>query len=89
MLQKSGHIRDLVCQLRIELLPGIRFSDGTWQRSIVYVADFNYLEMQSPTHWVNIIEDKKGHKTKDYLIKMKMLLYKIAKGEIVGKFIET
>jgi len=89
MFQKSGHIQGLERQFRIELLPGVRLGDGTYQRPIVYVADFYYLEKKSPSHWVRVLEDKKGHRTKDYLLKKKMLLYKIASGEIAATFIET
>ena len=95
MLQKAGMIRNLERQVRIELQPkfvtaGDLVDGKVTIRAIVYVADFVYLDHGiKADHWEYVIEDKKGHKTKDYFLKKKMLLYKIAKGEIVGKFVET
>ena len=97
MLQKAGVIRNLERQVRFELQPKFVTMEADTIKPIVYVADFVYeqqtnfslIDKTSIDFWVKIIEDRKGFRTKEFLLKKKMLLYKIAKGEIVGKFIET
>lgn len=105
MLTKAGKIRDLKRQVRIVLQPKFKTAgdilDGTVSiRAIEYVADFTYEEWKDktgftldgrviPPFWQFMIEDRKGMRTKDYILKKKMLLYKIATGEIIGKFVES
>jgi hypothetical protein len=49
------------------------------ERKIDYIADFVYVQ-----DGVTVIEDSKGHKTKDYIIKRKLLKNKYCRE---GKFI--
>lgn len=70
IMQRAGLITDLQRQVRFELQPAFTHN-GEKQRAIYYVADFVY--------WQNgkqIIEDAKGYKTREYMIKKKMMLYK-------------
>ena len=98
MLEKAGEIRDLKLQVRIELQPGFKPVGSPAIRAIVYVADFTYSTKAKNEIggwflgdfvWSPVIEDHKGHKTKDYLLKKKMLLYLIYTGRLAAKFLET
>jgi len=62
-------ITDLELQPEFVLQEGFRHC-GKWYRPIKYRADFKYKNKLGNT----IIEDTKGHRTKEYLIKKKMLL---------------
>lgn len=64
-MQKAGIIRDLKLQVRFELLP---YQRQFKERSVVYVADFVYIASDG----VKVVEDTKGFKTKDYIIKRKL-----------------
>jgi hypothetical protein len=78
MLQKAGVIEHLRCQVEFELIPAqhelIR-KDGKLkkgkllERKCVYKADFVYFE-----NGQIVVEDVKGMKTKDYIIKRKLML---------------
>lgn len=82
ILEKKGVISDLQEQVRYELIPtqymhyqeqGARKminKKKLLERSICYVADFQYIREGEL-----IIEDAKGVKTKDYIIKRKLMLY--------------
>lgn len=70
MLQKSGVISDLQRQVEFTLIP-TQYIDGKCvERACKYKADFVYTEDGK-----RIVEDVKGQKTKDYIIKRKMMLY--------------
>lgn len=72
MLQKSGEISGLRCQVKYVLLPAQR-DPGTGkviERECAYVADFVY-QKGSET----VVEDTKGFRTKDYILKRKMMLW--------------
>lgn len=68
--QELGQISDLELQPSFTLQEKFK-RDGKTYRPIVYVADFRYVENGKV-----IVEDVKGFKTKDYILKKKMLLYK-------------
>lgn len=65
LLAKMGKISDLREQVRIELIPK---QDG--ERSVNWIADFVYTE-----DGVEVWEDCKGFRTKDYVIKRKLILW--------------
>lgn len=69
-LEDLGVIKDLKLQVKFELQPSYKYQDKTI-RSINYYADFTYIQNDKL-----IVEDTKGFKTKEYLLKKKMLLYK-------------
>lgn len=72
LLRQAGEIVDFELQPEFELQPGYRDKHGNWVRPIVYRADFRVTYADGR---VEVI-DTKGHRTKDYLIKRKMLLYR-------------
>lgn len=85
LLESAGKIFNLKSQVHIELFPAFTY-EGKKIRSIVYVADFTY----NDPFGIHVIEDSKGFKTKEYLLKKKLLLYKIASGEFHDTiFLET
>ena len=45
------------------------------ERAVKYIADFVYDEQQADGSYKHIVEDCKGRKTKDYIIKRKLMLY--------------
>lgn len=69
LLERAGEISGLERQVPFELIPEQTRSDGKKERSIVYIADFIY--------WMDghmIVEDVKGLKTKEYILKRKLML---------------
>ena len=71
LLEKSGVIKDLKRQVRFEIIPSQRGEDGkVAERAVTYVADFVYFEDGKL-----VVEDTKGYRTKDYIIKRKLMLY--------------
>lgn len=85
LLQKAGEITELRRQVEYELIPaqyetyerygkdGKRLKDGVrlLERKVTYVADFVYTITETGE---NIVEDAKGVRTKDYIIKRKLML---------------
>lgn len=73
-LERAGVISDLERQVRFELIPSQKIKvDGkteTAERPVSYVADFVYFE-----NGEKIVEDTKGVRTKDYIIKRKLMLF--------------
>lgn len=86
LLQKAGEIVELQRQVSYELIPnqyetferyskkGERLKDGTKlvERKVEYVADFVYHNAKTGEI---IVEDTKGVRTKDYIIKRKLMLF--------------
>lgn len=87
LLEKVGKIKNLRFQVAYELIPAQyetfeRYSDKTGKRlkdgkrcveeSCKYIADFVYQDAGTG-EW--IVEDSKGKRTKDYIIKRKLMLY--------------
>jgi hypothetical protein len=73
LLKKGKVITELERQVRFELIPAQYDKHGKLlERSISYVADFVYIDMKTGER---IVEDTKGKKTKDYIIKRKLMLY--------------
>ena len=71
LLEKAGKIRCLDRQIKYELIPSQKDEDGkVIERPVSYVADFFYVE-----NGKTIVEDAKGFKTKDYILKRKLMLY--------------
>ncbi len=71
-LQKAKFIKDLELQPEFELQPSFK-KNGKTYRKITYKADFKYFDIDFDK-WV--IEDTKGFKTRDYMLKKKMFEYK-------------
>ncbi len=74
ILEKQGKITDLKEQSRFELIPSqyetVNGKRICLERGCSYVADFTYYNDQGNF----IVEDSKGFKTKDYIIKRKLML---------------
>lgn len=70
LLERAGAIQNLQCQVKFDLLPSQRIGGKVVERPVSYIADFVYEE-----NGQKIVEDTKGVKTKDYIIKRKMMLY--------------
>lgn len=71
MMEKAGMISDLECQKTFELIPKQRDENGKAVRNCEYIADFVYIDTKTGQR---IVEDVKGMKTKDYIIKKKLML---------------
>lgn len=85
LLQRAGKISDLQRQVKYELIPaqyqtyeryskkGERLKDGVrlLERKVEYVADFVYTITDTGE---NVVEDSKGVRTKDYILKRKLML---------------
>lgn len=73
LLERGGAIRGLREQVRYELIPA---QEG--ERACHYVADFVYEERgQQPDGalwWAIVVEDVKGVRTAEYVIKRKLML---------------
>ncbi len=69
LLLRAGEITDLELQPAFVLQERTRVN-RRWQRAIIYRADFRYKTRDGKT----VVEDVKGHKTKVYLLKKKLLL---------------
>lgn len=72
LMERAGVIKDLKRQVKFELIPSQRDSKTkkVIERACDYVADFVY--------WKDhqfVVEDTKGFKTKDYIIKRKLMLW--------------
>lgn len=87
LLERAGHITGLQRQVKYILVPkqevayerispktGNRLKDGvrTLEQECAYVADFVYQDAKSGEL---IVEDTKGVKTKEYIIKRKLMLW--------------
>ena len=71
--QRAGEITDLRTQVSYEIQPAFTDSKGQKIRAITYKADFVYYDLRDKrTH----IEDYKGFKTKEYLLKKKLLAFR-------------
>lgn len=70
LLERAGEISDLQRQVKYELIPSQKLDGKVVERAVTYVADFVYLENNKL-----VVEDTKGVRTKDYIIKRKLMLY--------------
>lgn len=70
--EKAGEIDRVEVHPKFRLLPSQRFDLMDNERPLDYVADFMYRERKSG---YVIIEDVKGVKTKDYIVKRKLFKY--------------
>lgn len=86
LLERAGEIRNLRRQVPYELLPAQREPDTIGARGAVhagrviekavgYVADFVY-EERTAEGWREVVEDVKGFRTHEYIIKRKLMLWR-------------
>lgn len=75
LMQEAGQIRELREQVEFLLIPRQKRADGTVaERSCSYFADFVYDEFRNGD-WRQVVEDTKGFRTPDYIIKRKLVLF--------------
>ena len=72
IMQKNGEITDLDTQVVFELIPAQRdpVTKKVLERAVHYVADFVYYRGNE-----KVVEDTKGYRTPEYILKRKMLLW--------------
>lgn len=72
-MQMGKLISGLECQYKFILVPEQRDENGkVIERAVTYIADFVYTDLKTGEL---VVEDTKGVKTKDYIIKRKLMLY--------------
>ena len=90
LMVKAGLICNLKRQVKYELIPAQYIDGKCVERAVNYVSDFEYDEMVPASLRVrtvmaddnikiagrHIVEDVKGVRTKDYIIKRKLMLHK-------------
>ena len=73
LLQKSGEIYELQRQVPFVLIPTQKDEHGkVIEREVKYIADFTYRDRD----YRLVVEDTKGMKTREYIIKRKLMLYR-------------
>lgn len=70
LLERAGRITELQRQVKFELIPSQKIDGKVVERACTYIADFVYIE-----NGKKVVEDTKGFKTKDYIIKRKLMLH--------------
>lgn len=78
VLRAMGKIRDLRLQVNFTLVEGYKTIEGKRIKPMAYRADFVYERAAEPdcngtVYWLREVEDAKGAKTKDYLLKKKLM----------------
>lgn len=72
LMERSGEISELKCQVPYVLLPSQKGENGkVIEKPVKYIADFVYKDKNGNT----VVEDTKGVRTADYIIKRKLMLY--------------
>lgn len=73
LLLRAGEIEDLQRQVKYILVPTQRDEGGKMiERPITYKADFVYRDMRTGK---TVVEDVKGMRTKEYIIKRKLMMW--------------
>lgn len=83
---EMGQISSLQRQFKFVLIPTQREPDTVGpkggikkgkllEKECAYIADFVYQEKQEDGSWRQVVEDTKGFRTSDYIIKRKLMLY--------------
>lgn len=78
VLRAMGKIRNLRLQANFTLVEGYTTIEGKRIKPMAYRADFVYERATDPdrngtVYWLREVEDAKGTKTKDYLLKKKLM----------------
>ena len=75
LMERAGEIYELQRQVPFVLIPTQKDDRGkVIEREVKYIADFTYLEKCGNRL---VVEDTKGMKTKEYILKRKMMLYRL------------
>lgn len=85
--ERGGLISDLRRQVRFQIIPPLKINGKTAEREAVYVADFVYVQrkIDDPTFRQTVIEDVKGFKTPEYVLKRKLMKWHIRTGDLHDK----
>ena len=70
LLQRAGEINNLFRQTPFGLIPAQRVGGKVVERAVRYIADFTYWTKDGEF----VVEDAKGVRTKEYIIKRKLML---------------
>ena len=70
LLERAGKITQLQTQVKFELIPAQKIGGRVAERACNYIADFVYI-----LDGKKVVEDTKGFKTPDYIIKRKLMLW--------------
>jgi hypothetical protein len=70
LLERAGAVTELERQVKFELIPSQRIDGKVVERACAYIADFVYME-----NGKKVVEDTKGFRTPDYIIKRKLMLW--------------
>lgn len=70
LLERAGEIFELQRQVPFVLIPKQERDGKVVERAVVYKADFVYTE-----NGQEVVEDVKGVRTKEYVIKRKLMLW--------------
>ena len=74
LLKRAGEITDLERQVKYHLIPAQKGKDGrVLERGVDYVADFVYKNRNGEL----VVEDTKGVRTPEYIIKRKLMLWRL------------
>lgn len=71
LLERAGEISGLALQVKFELIPAQKRDGKVVERACNYMADFVYRNKDGEL----IVEDTKGFRTPDYIIKRKLMLW--------------
>lgn len=71
LLLRAGEISQLEMQKKYTLIPAQKKPSGGTERPVTYTADFVYRDKTGR----EIVEDSKGMKTQQYIIRRKLMLY--------------
>ena len=72
LLQRGRIIKDLERQVKFVLIPAQYENGKLIERAVTYIADFVYTDTKTGK---KVVEDTKGMRTKEYILKRKMMLY--------------
>ena len=71
LLLRAGEISQLEMQKKYTLIPAQKKPSGGTERACTYTADFAYKDKTGR----EIVEDSKGMRTQQYIIRRKLMLY--------------
>lgn len=72
LLLRAGEISQLELQKKYTLIPVQKKPSGGTERAVTYTADFVYTDNRTGK---KVVEDAKGIKTQQYIIRRKLMLY--------------
>lgn len=70
LMERAGLIKNLCAQVKYTLIPAQKRNGKVIERPVTYIADFVYTE-----NGETIVEDVKGFRTKEFIIKRKLMLW--------------